>query len=169
MVDRLASPVPTFGVDYGVQRRDIPAGSFTGVPFAGSLTTAWSDRELIFNVSVPLPVFDRQQEPRARATGRVLAAEARLRISQADVRSELEAASVSVQGAARAAQAVAGTPDLIARDAGFVEQAVRAGAFDAVTRSLALRRLEDAGRRVDTAVREYRAARAAWIRRSLAP
>ena len=65
-----------------------------------------------------------------------------------------------------AAHAVVTTTDLIERDAGFVEQAVRAGAFDAVTRSLALRRLEEAGRRLDTAIRDYRIARAAWLRRT---
>ena len=61
---------------------------------------------------------------------------------------------------------MATTPDLIERDAGFVEQAVRAGAFDAVTRSLTLRRLEEAGRRLDTAIRDYRIARATWLRRT---
>jgi hypothetical protein len=50
----------------------------------------------------------------------------------------------------------------------FVEQAVRAGQFDALTRSVELRRLQEAGVRVDTAVRDYRAARAAWLRRGAA-
>jgi cobalt-zinc-cadmium efflux system outer membrane protein len=166
MVDRLVKPSPTLSVEYGNQRRDIPAGSFTGAPFAGALTTVWPDHELRFNVSVPLPFFDRLQESRARSTGRILAAEARLRVAEADVRSELGATWLSLQSAGRAAQAVATTPDLIERDAGFVEQAVRAGAFDTVTRSLTLRRLQDAGRHLDTAIRDYRAARAAWLRRT---
>jgi len=58
-------------------------------------------------------------------------------------------------------------PAVIERDAGFIEQAVRAGAFDAATRSVMLRRLEDAGQRVDDAVRDFRVARASWIRRAL--
>ncbi|MBI2187296.1 MAG: hypothetical protein HYU37_09300 [Acidobacteria bacterium] len=44
------------------------------------------------------------------------------------------------------------------------EAAVRA--LDAVTRSLRLQRLENAARVADAAVRDYRAARAAWVRRS---
>jgi hypothetical protein len=36
-----------------------------------------------------------------------------------------------------------------------------------LTRTQSLRRLADSGRTVDTTIREYRAARAAWVRRSL--
>ena len=129
--------------------------------------TNWSDRDVVFNVSLPFPFFDRQLEPRARATGRLLAAEARARRVRADVRAELESTWSAFDAAARGLQVIAGTSSLIDRDADFVEQAVRAGAFDALTRSLALRRLEDASVRVDTVVRDYRAARAAWLRRSL--
>jgi len=164
--ERLVTPMPTFGVASGYNRREIPAGSFRGVPFANSLSTNWSDRDVVFNVSVPIPFFDRQLEPRARATGRLLTAEARARTVRADVRAELESAWAGFDSAARALQAVADTPSLIVRDAGFVEQAVRAGQFDTLTRALALRRLEEAGVRADTAVRDLRAARAAWIRRS---
>ena len=164
---RLVRPMPTFGLSSGYNRSEIPTGSFSGTPFAGTLRANWPDRDLVFNVSLPIPLFDRQVEPRARATGRLLTAEARARTARADVRTELESAWAAFDAATRALQAVADTPTLIDRDAGFVEQAVRAGAFDAVTRSLALRRLDDAGRRVDTAVRDLRAARAAWLRRIL--
>lgn len=165
--ERLITPMPTFGIDAGYTRRDIPGGTFSGSLFANTLTAIWPNRELVFNVSVPLPLFDRQQEPRARATGRLLTADAKLRTARTTVRSELESTWATVDAAQRAAEAVANLPAVIDRDANFVEQAVRAGAFDALTRTQALRRLAEAGRVVDTAIREYRAARAAWIRRSL--
>jgi len=167
MFERLIKPMPTFGIDAGYTRRDIPSGAFSGNLFANTLTAVWPDRELVFNMSVPIPLFDRQQEPRARATGRLLTAEAKLRMARATARSELESTWATVDAARRAADAVANMPAVIDRDADFVEQAVRAGAFDALTRTQALRRLADTGRAVDTAIREYRAARAAWIRRSL--
>ena len=167
MFERLVTPMPTFGLSTGYNRRDIPAGSFSGTPLAAPLTANWVDRDLTFSLSLPLPLFDRQLEPRARATGRLLTAEARLRTARAGVRTELESTWNAYDAAARTLQAVADTPTIIERDAGFVEQAVRAGAFDAMTRYVALRRLEETGRRVDTAVRDYRAARAAWVRRSL--
>lgn len=167
MYTRLATPAPTFGVDATSTRTDIPAGTFRGSPFAPTLTALWPDRELSFNVSIPLPAVDRQQEPRARATGRILAGEANLRIVRATVRSEMESTWATFDAATRAARAVAGMPALFDRDADFVEQAVRAGAFDTLTRTQALRRLVETGRTVDTTIRAYRAARAEWIRRSL--
>src|SRR5207244_798708 len=81
--ERLATPMPTFGIDAGYTRRDIPTGAFSGTLFANTLTAIWPDRELVFNVSLPIPLFDRQQEPRARATGRILTAEAKLRTARA--------------------------------------------------------------------------------------
>jgi PAS domain-containing protein len=66
----------------------------------------------------------------------------------------------------RALQSVANTSTILDRDATFVEQAVRAGQFDATTRTQALRRLEESGRRIDAAVRDLRVARAVWVRRT---
>lgn len=163
--ERLVIPALTLGVDYGRRRTDIPLGAFTGSLVAGGLTANWTDSDLLFSVSVPVPLFNRQREPQARATARILTAEARLRAARADVRSELETTWVSFQTAARTLQAVVGTSAIVDRDATFVEQAVRAGQFDATTRALSLRRLEDAGRRIDEAVRNLRAARAEWMRR----
>jgi hypothetical protein len=85
------------------------------------------------------------------------------------VSAELQVAWDAFVAAARAVQTVAATPAILNRDAGFIEQAVRAGQFDASTRVIALRRLEDAGRRLDVAVRDLRAARAAWVRVSGGP
>ena len=167
--DRLARGPLTFGLDYGRERRDIPSGRFSGSPFATGLTANWADSDLVFNVTVPLPLFNRQLEPRARATGRMLAAEAALRRVRADVSAELRSAWDGYAAAARGVQAVATTPAILNRDASFIEQAVQAGQFDATTRVIALRRLEDAGRRLDVAVRDMRAARAAWVRVSGTP
>jgi cobalt-zinc-cadmium efflux system outer membrane protein len=165
MFQRLITPSPTFGVDYSHVRRDIPVGSFAGA--APGLTANWADSELLFRVGAPLPLFNRQRENRARTTTRMLAADARMRIARADVRAELESSWADLQTAARAHRALAPTSEVIMRDAQFVEQAVQAGAFDTTTRTQALRRLEDAERRLDTAVRDVRTTRAAWIRRAL--
>ncbi len=166
LFERLVTPTPTFGMTYGFQRRDIPLGSFAGAALANALTAVWPDRELTFTVTVPMPFFDRQQESRARATGRMLAAEAKLRSARADVRTELASTWADLQAATRSLEAVASMPATIDRDVNFVEQAVRAGAFDAVQRTQALRRLIEAGRIADTAVRDFRTARAAWVRRT---
>jgi hypothetical protein len=58
-------------------------------------------------------------------------------------------------------------PATIDRDVTFIEQAVRAGAFDSLQRTQALRRLVESGRLADAAVRDFRAARAAWLRRTV--
>jgi hypothetical protein len=78
----------------------------------------------------------------------------------------LNATWSALQAATRAFQRVADTSTIVDRDATFVEQAVRAGQFDVSTRSLTLRRLEEAGRRIDVAVRDLRVARATWLRRT---
>jgi outer membrane protein, heavy metal efflux system len=166
-LERLLIPALTFGVEYGKRRTEIPFGAFTGTPLANALRANWMDTELLFSVSVPVPLFDRQREPRARVTGRIHLAEARLRAARADVRTELESAWALLQAASRGYQRVAATPEILDRNAQFIEQAVRAGEFDATTRTQALRRLEEAGRRVDTAIRDLRFARAAWVRRAI--
>jgi outer membrane protein TolC len=167
--DRLARSPVTFGLDYVQERREIPLGSFSGSPLASGLRAKWPDSELVFNVMVPLPLFNRQLESRARATGRVLLAEATLRRVRADVVTELRSAWDALVAAASAQQRVSATPAILNRDVEFVEQAVRAGLFDATTRVMMLRRLEEAGRRLDLAVRDVRVARAAWVRVSALP
>jgi hypothetical protein len=82
------------------------------------------------------------------------------------VRNELETTWTALQAVPCALQRVADTVAILDRDATFVEKAVRAGQFDTTTRTQALRRLEESGRRIDTAVRDLRAARAAWVRRT---
>jgi hypothetical protein len=167
MFERLVTPAPTFGIAYGFQRRDIPSGAFSGTLTASSLTALWPDRELTFNVNIGIPWFDRQQEPRARATGRILAAEAPRERVRADVRTELVSAWATFQAASRSLAMVGLMPATIDRDVTFIEQAVRAGAFDSLQRTQALRRLVESGRLADAAVRDFRAARAAWLRRTV--
>lgn len=118
--ERLILPPLTAGMTYGRQTRDIPVGSFVGTPFANPLTANWTDADLVFNVSIGLPLFNRQREPIARATGRILTAEARLRMARADVRSELESTWVVFQAAARALERVAPTAAIIDRNVMFV-------------------------------------------------
>jgi cobalt-zinc-cadmium efflux system outer membrane protein len=166
MLSSLMLPPVTLGLNYGVQRREIPVGAFTGGATAAGLAAAWPDRDLTFSVNMPVPLFDRQREPRARASGRVLAADAALRLARADVRSELEASWAALETARRALALAAGAPTLVERDMTFVEQAVRVGAFDSTQRTQALRRLDEAGRVTDSAVRDLRVARAAWLRAS---
>lgn len=167
--DRLARSPVTFGLDYVQQRREIPVGRFSGAPSASGLSATWPDSELVLTMTVPLPLFNRQLESRARASGRVLIAEAALRRIRADATAELRSAWEALVAASNALRHVSETPAILSRDVEFVEQAVRAGLFDATTRVTTLRRLEEAGRRLDLAVRDVRLARAAWVRVSALP
>ena len=165
MYERLMWPAPTVGVGYGFRRRAIPLGGFLG-PSAGSLSAAWSDSDIGFTLSFPIPILDRQTAPRTRADSRKWTAMARLESIRAHVRAELEGSAATYRAAAAALAALAQTPTIVDRDFELLDKAVRAGALDAVSRAQSLRRLEDAGRRYDTAVFEVRAARARWIRRT---
>ncbi len=164
MYERLMIPTPTLGVDVGWRRRDIPLGAFQG-PSSTGLSALWSEWEMGFSLSVPLPLFDGSREPRARALSLSYAASARIATVRADVRSELEQAWSVYRAAAEAHEAVAPSAAILDRDFGLLEQAVRSGTMDAVVRATSLRRLEDAGRRLDVAVRDVRVARARWDRR----
>ena len=164
MYDRLMIPTPTLGVDVGWRRRDIPGGAFQG-PASPGLSALWSEWEMGFSLSVPLPLFDGSREPRARALSLSYVSSARVATVRADVRSELEQAWSVYKAAAEAHQALVPSAAIIDRDFGLLEQAVRTGAMDAVARATSLRRLEDAGRRLDVAVRDVRVAHARWDRR----
>lgn len=162
---RLMWPAPTFGVGYGFRRRVISPSGFAG-PSAGGLSAAWTDSDIGFTLTVPIPIFDRQTQPRMRASGRKWNAEARLESIRANVRAELETYTTTYRAAAAALAALAQTAAIVDRDFDLLDKAVRAGALDAVSRALSLRRLEEAGRRYDTAVYDVRVARARWIRRT---
>ena len=161
--ERMIWPAPTVGVGYGFRRRTIPTGSFSGTP---ALSAVWNDADVNLTLTVPLPLFDRQTQPRARALSRQWVAAARLEAVRADVASEVQLYAKSIRAAARTLAALADTPAIVERDFGLLERAVRAGALDAVARAQNLRRLEEAGRRYDTAVFDLRVAQARWARRT---
>lgn len=162
---RLRRPAPTFGVEAGSRRTDIPVGAF-GAAAPTGLSALWTDRDVTFNFGIPLPLFDRQREPLARASARILAAESQFRLTTADVRQELQQSWETLQATGRIWQVLSQTQALVDRDATFLEQAVRAGEFSSVTQAQALHRLDDVGRRADEALRAFRVARAAWARRT---
>lgn len=162
--ERALWPMPTLGLEYVAQTREIPAGSFMG-PGAEDLSARWREHELSFSLSLPLPLLDRQREPRARATVRLLRAQAAMQAAEAEVRLELATAWSDLEAARRSLLALSATADAIDRGYAVLEQAVRAGALDSVARAQSLRRLEEAGRLLDEATRDYRVARARWIRR----
>jgi outer membrane protein TolC len=161
--ERSAWPELTVGAFYAHSRRDIPAGSFRG-PAGGGLSASWTDDEIGLRLEAPLGLFDRRDAERARASGRVLLAEAEQLRARADVRQELEQARAALAAAQEALEAVVRTPDIVARELELLERSFRAGALDAVARAVALRTLQDAGARYDAEVRELRVARAHWER-----
>lgn len=164
MNEHLIWPTITLGVDYARKRQDIPAGSFSGAPGLGGLTANWTDAEVGFTASLPLPLFDRRSQERAQSSARVLAAEGRLAVGRADVRQELQKSGAELQAAARKVTELRGTEEMLDRDFQLLGQALRAGALDAVARAQAVRRLVEMQRKVDLAVHDLRVARAHWSR-----
>ena len=161
--ERLVWPAPTFGVDLGLARHEIPTGAFTGDPV---LNAKWRDTELGVRVTLPFPLVDRRKEQRTRSSLRLGNAEAHLRTVRADVWGERKGAWEALAAAAEAYQAVAGTAEIVDRDYDLLGKALRAGALDVVVRAQSLRRLEEAGVRLDRALRDLRVARARWARQA---
>jgi hypothetical protein len=85
---------------------------------------------------------------------------------RADTTAAIELARQEVVQASEAYAAVAATGEILAREYTLLDKAARAGALDAVARALALRRLEEAGARLDEAVRDLRVARAHLLRQT---
>lgn len=163
--ERTIWPELTVGTFYGYKRRDIPVGSFQGSAGAG-LSARWADTELGFKLQFPLPVFERRQTERARASSRIFLAEVQLQKTQADVRQELESSWATLQATQKAFDELAKTREIIDREFDLLDKSFRAGALDAVARAIAVRRLQEAAGRYDVAVRDLRAARARWLRRT---
>lgn len=162
---RAARPIPTFGIDVGWRRNDIPAGAFSG-PSAAGLSALWREYEFGVSVGVPLPLFDRGREQRSRAHADIQLAEADRTTIRADVSSEAEQAAIEYRGAIEVHRKLATTSRLVERDLGLIERAMTTGTLDAVSRAVVLRRLELATVQLDAAVRDLRIARARWIRRT---
>ena len=163
--ERMVWPKPTLGLGYGFRKRAIPPGSFRG-PAASGMSAAWNDSDLGFTLTLPIPVLDRQTQPRTRAEARRWSAMARIESVRADVRSELETYAQTLGAATQTLAALAQTPTIIDRDFDLLQRAVRAGALDSVSRAQSVRRLEEAGRRYDAAIFDTRAGRARWVRRT---
>lgn len=161
--DRLVWPTLTLGAALEHARKDVPAGAFVGMPAASA---RWTDTEVMFSAALPLPLFDRRREARARSLARIYAAEANVVRVSADVLAQLQDAWSALRAAAATYQALAKTPQIVDREIGLLNKALATGALDTVARSQALRRLVDAGRRHDEALHDLRVARARWIRRT---
>ena len=162
---REAWPALTLGIQFDSTHRDIPSRAFSG-PAAAGLTAAWIDNDLGLSLSLPLPIFERRQSERARATTRVGIAAARLLLARVQISAELDSAHASLRAATEAYTSLAETTAIIAREFTLLDQGIRAGAIDAVSRALALRRLQEAEARLDAAIRDLRVAQAMWTRRA---
>lgn len=163
--ERLAWPQPALKLSFAQEHHEIPAGSFLrrGQP---GLSALWDEQALGLSLSLPLPLFDRQKDARARTRARLAQLELHLQSVRLDVRTELDGAQAALRTATETLAALRPTHEIIERELRLLEKAVQAGALDAVARSLVMRRLEEAGRRADAAVREVRVQRARWLRRT---
>ena len=161
--ERMIWPPLTLGVSYGYRRRDIPEGSFMGQT-ANGLSARWTDTEVGFSLGLPLPVFDLKQPERAQATSRLLSAETTLAAVRADVRERLATAWTLLVATAEAYERLAATPKIIDREFDLLDKAMRIGALDAVSRALAVRRLQEAALRLDGVTHDLRVRRAQWTR-----
>jgi outer membrane protein TolC len=117
---------------------------------------ALTDREVGAGLSFALPVLDRGAEARAVGLAATWQAEARLEVVRADVRSELVQARVAWVAAVDGLAAHAETPEVLARDEALTADALATGEIDATERAVLIRRLIEAGRSYDGAVREVR-------------
>lgn len=156
---------PTFGIDYNFRRRSIEPGAFRG-PSADGLSASWTDREITLSISAPIPMFDRQTAGRARTRGRIALAEAHERVTRANVSAEIAAAEAALRTAVDVLRVVTAAREIFDREVQLVELAVKAGALNTVERGATLRRLTEAGQRVDAAQRAYRIAQARWVRQT---
>ncbi len=157
--ERLARPAPILGVSYGRGPWGF-VGDYLGIPAEG----ADSRPEVAFTLVVALPLFQRNREARARAKAGVAMAEARLEITRADVRADLEAAWVELEQAAGRLEALREIPETSRRDLERVVELSRAGMLSPEARVHHLRTLEAAAETFEEAVRRWRYARAAWAR-----
>jgi cobalt-zinc-cadmium efflux system outer membrane protein len=162
---RMVWPEITLRLGYDDVRHNVPLGAFRGpVPGRTGLAAAWDDRDVSLGFELPVPLFNQRQAERARATSRILSAEAVARIAEADVRRDVEVAYLRLDGAARVFGELAKTPEIVNRELELLDKAVRSGALDVIARAVAIRRLQEAGARYEDATRELRVARARWRR-----
>jgi outer membrane protein TolC len=156
-----ARPEITLGIDIERARHDVPGGTFASIP---SLAGAWSEWEIAVQLSVPLPLIDRNRVARAGAHAEVIAAEARLARVRADVRASIAEAQARLAAAIDAVDAAAELPQIIERELQLLDKALRSGGLDLATWAQQAHRLAEVGRTYDEAILALRRARAAWAR-----
>lgn len=160
---RAARPDITVSIEGGRVGNDIPAGTFATMP---TLAGVWKEWEVNVQLSVPLPVFDRNVAARANANADVLVAEAKLARIRADVRSGYSEARARLAAALDAANGAADIPTVIDREVALLDKGLRAGGIELDAWAQQARRLIEVGRTYDEAIFGLRRARAAWARLS---
>jgi outer membrane protein TolC len=158
---RAAMPGVTVGVELERARHDIPGGTFVAAP---SLGGTWSEWELGLQLSVPLPVVDRNRSARAAATADVRSAQARLAEVRLDVHAEIAAAQIGLAAAISAMDAAADIPPILDRELQLLDKALRAGGIEFAAWAQQAHRLAEVARIYDQAVLALRRAQAAWAR-----
>lgn len=158
---RAAMPGVTVGVELERARHDIPGGAFAAAP---GLRGTWSEWELGLQLSVPLPVVDRNRAARVAADADVRGLQARLAAVQMEVRAEIAAAQSQLSGAIAAMDAAADIPSILDREVQLLDKALRAGSIELSSWAQQAHRLAEAGRSYDAAVLALRRAQAAWAR-----
>jgi len=158
---RAAIPGVTVGVELERARHDIPGGTFAAAPGLGG---TWSEWELGLELSVPLPLVDRNRAARVAASADVRSWQARLAEVRMDVRAEIAAAQARLSAAISAMDAAADIPPILDREVQLLDKALRAGGIEFSTWAQQAHRLVEVGRTYDEAVLVLRRARAAWAR-----
>jgi cobalt-zinc-cadmium efflux system outer membrane protein len=163
---RAAMPGVTVGVDLERARHDLPAGTFAAAPTLGG---TWSEWELAVQLSVPLPLVDRNRSARAAANADVRSLQAHLAELRMDARAEIAAAQARLSAAIAAMDAAADIPPILDREIQLLDKALRAGGIELSSWALQAHRLVEVGRTYDAAVLALRRARAAWARLAVRP
>ena len=161
---RAVVPGVTVGVELERARHDVPTGTFAAAP---GLTGAWSEWELGVQLSVPLPLVERNRAARVAAAAEVRSLQAQLAALRMDVRAEIATAHARLSAAISAMDAAADIPPILDREVQLLDKALRAGGIEFAAWAQQAHRLVEVGRSYDDAVLALQRARAAWAR--LAP
>jgi len=158
---RAAMPGVTVGVELERARHDIPGGAFAAAP---GLRGTWSEWALGLQLSVPLPLVDRNRAARVAADVDVRSLQSRLAALRMDVRAEIATAQSRLSGAIAAMDAAADIPSILDREVQLLDKALRAGGIEFSSWAQQAHRLAEVGRSYDEVVLALRRARAAWAR-----
>lgn len=158
---RAVVPGVTVGVELERARHDIPTGTFAAAP---GLSGAWSEWELGLQLSVPLPLVERNRAARVAAGAEVRSWQLRLAALRMDVRAEIATAQARLSAAISAMDAAADIPPILDREVQLLDKALRAGGIEWAAWAQQAHRLVEVGRSYDDAVLALRRARAAWAR-----